>query len=584
MNKHDFYKELMSQYTFDQEKIRRNAKRASSASFLARNSKWLPLASAAAVFLIVLVGSVVLNGRQGSFIGGEDGDRSRGLPSAFISDQERFDAMTHMEELIISGNFEPVKANMYISFVKPLTYREAETALNLAASDTGAVEIVSFFSDGWVSAETAQSSGAFYTAVKVFAAKDLYIIIGNRAEFSAVEFDDLMNDENFQPISTTRTPDITELPVVTIPFVDDQTPPDSGNPSENPPVTGDTPNDVMNPPSTDNTPVITQPGTSDSPTQTTPPLVADPPNPPDEPAEPSEPPTMLEIAVSSAVSADFITENRLTVLTRNQVLLYEITRSGNRITSEIAQSFDTHNPKVTYTDMETGTLLIIGSDAFGRQTDFFIADGISGELRRLDTSNVTSGQTDISYAIYNNGEIILKAQSATTHAIYAAKRDGSSWFFERLEESEDRLIILGRTGGGFLYAQVSDNGETAIRRYNTARFNSEETDLGITLNNPRFERSPDAGNFAIITNDGMYIWNAAQSALIEFNAGFEHIRFHRYSGSVITDGAGRWFMLSGTDIVSTTEAAADTFAGKPSYSSAYNLREIAPMQVRIDVN
>jgi len=480
LNKHDFYKEILSQYTFDEEKIRRNAKRASSASFFTRNSKWLPLATAAAVFLIVFVGHTMTDIGRGSIIDNDAHGETR------------------------SGNFIPMSSTT----------------------------------------------------------------------------------EPVEPVSPpqTDTPPVPEPPVEVIA-------PTVAQPTDNPPqqqppvvigepVIDDTPDD-----GNDGIDTVDADDPEDSPAENPDDHDTDPPLPPDdEIIEPDQPQTTLEITVDNGISADFINQNGLIILTRNQVLLYEITTADGADTHEIAQSFDTHNPKITFSDMDTGTLLIIGSDAFGRQTDLFIADGTNSELRRLDTSNVTQGLTDISYAVYNNGEIILMAQSAETYAIYVAQREGSGWFFDKVAESTDSLIVLGCTDDGFIYAQEADDSETKIFMYNTAGFSAEEIDIGIPVEPGfRFERSPDARNFAVITDDGAYIWIEGLYLLTDYSVNAADVKFHRYSGNIFNDGMGKWYTIHGTQIVSTTESEADALTKKPEFSSAYRLSDITPALVRIEI-
>ena len=168
MNRKDFYKEIMSQYTFDEDKIRRNAKRASSNNFLALSSRWLPLTTAAAVFVAVFGGYMLLNL-------GSDGGGERTMPLAVrVSHEERVDDITAFEELLRDDS-SALKGNIYISFSKPLTYKEFDSVLDLVASDTGYIEIVALWNGEFVGADTAldreliYSSNVFYSGAKIIA-------------------------------------------------------------------------------------------------------------------------------------------------------------------------------------------------------------------------------------------------------------------------------------------------------------------------------------------------------------------------------------------------------------------------------
>jgi hypothetical protein len=568
MNKHDFYKELMSQYTFDEEKIRRNAKRASSASFLMRNSKWMPLATAAAVFMMVFVGNMAINNSRN--IGNNNQFHVAPSQTSFVSENERINDATNTEDLITAGNFDNANATMYISFAKPLTYSELEE--NLPSS----VDIIALWSGGFVNAENAQAPDDFFTGAKVSATKDLFPDLRTREAFSFVELDNIVNDSNFQPINTVQRP---------IETTENDT--DIINPDN---TTAETPdnNEINLQPPVVTTNIPQNDGTQNEQTPNTETPVTDepvtPPSVPDEPVIPDGPQTMLEIAVNNGISVDFITENKFILLTRTQVLLYEISTINERAVEQVAQSFDTHNPQITFMDKTSGTLLIIGSDAFGRKTDLFIADGISGELRRLDTSNVTQGQTEIGYAVYNysNGEIILKAQNASMNMLFAARNEGFGWFFDKLEESENELTILASTDNGFIYAQSSNNG-TKIFRFNTIRLTAEEVNIGIEGRITGFERSPGAKNFAVIAEGNTaYIWLASSGTLATNSIEASQIRFHRYSSTIFNDGQGRWYTVQGTQITAISASEADT-AKKPEFSATYKLLDISPALVRIDI-
>ena len=441
MNKHDFYKELMSQYTFDESKIRRNAKRASSASFFTRNSKWLPLATAAAVFTIVFVGNIFMNGNRADITDNSLGDIER----------------------------RPLHSEGLIPTIPSLD--ENITPFAPDDDDTN-------------------------PAVRIN---------------PAIEDDDDDINVTIDPVDTPVVPgdDNTDEPS------DDTNDTDDRNPVIH-----------INPDDTDDLPA----GLDEDPDDT-------------------DAQTILEIDTDNVQTAGFITENRLVMLTRNQVQLYDITEKDGLITYELAQSFDTHNPRINFTDRDSGTQLIIGSDAFGRQTDLFIADGTNGSLRRLDTSNVTQGMTDISYAVYNNGSIILKAQSASTHSIYAANRGSTGWSFELLVECTNRISILSRAANGFFYAIFED--DIKVYRYSMSSSEVSEVNTGTFLSSTiRFERSHDAGSFAAVS----------------------------------ADGQRNWYRVQDMQLTEIAESDANQVGNRPVYSERYSVLDITPAQVRIEIN
>ena len=539
MNKHDFYKEIMSQYTFDEEKILKNAKRASSASFLARNSKWLPLVSAACLLItaVAVIFPMVLN---------DDGGLIPPSPTSHTASAE--DRILYMENLLMAGGITNEKKEIYLSFEEAMTSDELSAVLSEVASEEGSIELLALWNGGFVDA--AQAGAGFYNGARIIAFDNLYFELDARAEFAAVEFkSDLVNDRNFQPI--VNTPEPVHIP----------NPTDPDDPLDDPTDPLDDPTDPL-----------------DDPTDP----LDDPVDPIDEPVDPIDEPVdpvqeFIELNIDGAQSVNFITENRFTVLTGSQIQLYEITKGAdNRQGIKAVAGYVAANPAIIYTDARTGTLLILGGDAFGLRTELFIADGENGELKPLDTS----GMSDILSAIYRNGEIVV----GTNSAIYVAYKNGGYLFSKAEEASMDTIVVLGFTNGGFMYARSYPN-NTRIYRFNTANFISEEVDTSLwnVSGEISFIRSPNAGNFAMITSKGAFIWNASLGVLSDHILDTSTIRFHRHSGNFINDGKGNWYQLQGTQLIPTTEAEANELAPKPEFSTGYKVLEITASTVKIDI-
>jgi len=552
VNKHDFYKEIMSQYTFDEEKILKNAKRASSASFLARNSKWLPLVSAACLLItaVAVILPMALN---------DDGGFVTPPPVSHTASAE--DRMLYMADIIRAGGITNEKKEIYLSFEEAMTPDELNAVLSDVASEDGSLELLALWNGGFVDA--AQAGNTFYNGAKISAFDNLYFELYARAEFSAVEFkSDMVNDSNFQPI--VNTPDPVNLPYPTDPI----DPIDPVDPIDDPVDPIDDPVDPIDDPVD---PIDDPVDPIDDPVDP----IDDPVDPIDDPADPIQ--EFIELNIEGAQSVNFITENRFVVLTGSQIQLYEVTKNAdNKHGIKAVTGYVAANPAIVYTDARTGTLLILGGDAFGQRTELFIAEGESGELKQLNVF----GTGDIISAIYRNGEIVV----GTANAIYVASRNGGYYFSVAEETEMDSLTVLGFTNGGFMYAR-NHFSETRIYRFNTANFISEEVDAGLwgISGEYSFVRSPNAGNFAVITNEGTYIWNASLSALSDLVPDASSVRFHRYSGNFITDGKGNWYQIQGTQLIPTTEREADELSPKQEFSSSYKILEITSSTVKIDI-
>jgi hypothetical protein len=507
MNKHDFYKEIMSQYTFDESKIRRNAKRASSASFFTRNSKWMPLTSAAAVFMImtVVIFGFVLN--------------SNTPPQ--LDEQERINNDLLIEALILSGEFSPEQIESY----REMTNDELRSFIEQADIESSTVQ------------EDIESPSGSIVAPSIDIPVDIVIVIDP-------------DDPN----------DLTQ-PIDSTPVIDP----------------------VLN---NDDTDVITQPVTEDdNPIEDDKPVTENPETPViDEPVVPEQiEERFIDMDMSSVASINFINGNRFVLTTGSQILLYEIMREndGRHLITAI-EGFVAVTPQIAYACRTTGTLLITGGDAFGNVTNLYIAESENGWLRQLDTSEIVQKGEEIRSALFKNGEIVMRARGAHGNTIYTASRNGG-FLLRRAAESEDSFVILGFTTGGFKYAHITD-GTTLTYKYNTAGFSTEEIDLGFAelSGELRFVRSNDGSNFAVITDDGVYIWNASLGVLTEEAIYTSAIRFHRHSSNIFSDDMGYWYVLNGTEINSITEGEASSVT-KPRFSNTFRLFEITPTSVRFEV-
>jgi hypothetical protein len=96
-------------------------------------------------------------------------------------------------------------------------------------------------------------------------------------------------------------------------------------------------------------------------------------------------------------------------------------------------------------------------------------------------------------------------------------------------------------------------------------------------------RSNDGSNFAVITDNGTYIWNAALGVLADDAIDAYDVRFHRHSASVISDDRGNWYILQGTTLFHASEEEAEAMTRKPVFSSTYRLSELTPSSVKIAV-
>jgi hypothetical protein len=525
----------------------------------------MPLTSAAAVFAVVTVAlfGFVLNNNnsvQPPPLPPNIDVRSQGT----ISEDVRILVAQTNEDFIEAHGLSEEQIEMYITFANPMTLEELDLVLGQLASDSNNVQIVTLW-HGEVAmdfeTQAAGSAAMFFNGARVFANGGLYSTLKDQPEFTWIEFGgELIDESNFTPITIPQG----ELPETT-------SPPDT-NIGSTEPALGD---DPLAPPieGGDDDPIEINNEDPDI-------ISTNPENPVIVPYEDG----FIELDINGATGVNFINGNRFVLTTASQVLLYEISAGadGGQHSLTAVTGFVAVNPQVTYIDPKTGTLLIIGGDAFGRVTNLFIAESESGELIQLDTTIIAQRHEEIRTALVGGGDVILRTRGESLSKIYTASRNGG-YMLHEADKTEDILVILGFTSGGFKYARITD-GITTTYRYNTVGFYAEENEIGLaelegTL---RFVRSNDGTNFAVITDYGTYIWNAGIRAFTE-SIETTTVRFHRYSSSIFVDDKGTWHVIQGTEFIPVTEEDANSLAGKPDFSSSYRLFEITPAAVKIEV-
>ncbi|MCL2108051.1 MAG: hypothetical protein FWH20_01720 [Oscillospiraceae bacterium] len=516
MNKHDFYKEIMSRYTFDEDKILKNAKRASSVSFLARSSKWLPLTTAAAVFVAVF-GVYMLFGTYFMNNGGDDLISGSGA-----SVEDRLSNLEQLWTAINNDDFNAQNRTLYLSFEAPLTYSQLDNILQAAdPDDSSGLYINALWNGGFVPADTAKGdTAAVYTGAKInaHATRDLIIALSARAEFSAVELDDVTNDDNFSPI--VKTPPIQVTPTPVDPPVE---------PVE--PITP-TPTPIDTPPETEPT-TLEQPPSGEEELEPTEEPIEEPldepvvdPEPEEEPEVVEEPdpeeetevdpepdPTenlTIEVELEGALSVNFLSDNRFLVLAEDGIYIYEINPTTRQVSNKSA--FKNENvayPTIIYTDAASGSRVIKIAN-----TEMFIACGTTGKLHRIDISRFANSViTDV---IYSNGMLVVATENAGQYAIHTA-RELDGWGFFKIIESGYRLVPVSLSDKELIYAESSSS-LGYMFRYVFAEYESHEIDLSrfdVRVSHGVSFKRDGRGQYTIITtNIGDMVWCHETNALI----------------------------------------------------------------------
>lgn len=549
MDKREFYKELMQQYTFDEEKIRRNAKRNAS-GFGSLSAKWLPVGTAAAVFVSVFGGYMLMSQFSGN----------NPVPESVVSDANTFSASDRLREmekntfLIGSNAFPNETATWYATFASKMTYPELIRRLEAEVSDTGIVQVEKLYlDDGFVDAgDYLNNHEVTFTAAKLRAPTDLYDQL--RAVFLMVEDNSGLTDDNFSPLESDEVfatqPEVTTaLPVETTP--------------EETTTLGQS------------TPEKTESTTA--PEQTTAPeSVTEETLPADETGVPGQT-LMLNIPVSNVTDVQFVSENLFVALSKSTVSFYRIDKAEDGHTYTLVSSYECNNPRLWSVCADTGNTIIMASDSAGQRTSLFVASGATGALEQI-TFPENAQVAKIVNAFTSGGKLLVLTQSSDfTSTIWVSDSGGP----RKLEDySSDKFItILTFDAVSFIFA-VRDTEGTKLYDYYYAEGYVEEMSIGLS-GQLMFARSPGHTNFAVISGEEAYIFSYATAQLSEVMA-TDYIKFSDYNDAVFTDGTD-WYRLDGLELenISTTEATA--LSVKPRFSTTYSLFEVSAEMIRIEV-
>ena len=549
VNKNDFYKQLMTEYTFDAEKIRRSAKR----PVIFRNaSRFLPLATAAAVFVTVYGGYMLVNRNGADVTPPTTPEVTQGSPLATLSSAERIQENQNNLILQEANRFLAQRQHMFLSFDTPMTPGELALALN-AVSDAGNVRILRLYQhDVSYAADDDTIADKTFNGAEVIAPSALRQDLANSPAFIQVEIEGKINADNFIPVTKAEAAQVT-----------------TGVSTE--PKATETPLNLTTPPTTE------APVTDDAPVsseKSDAPNISEPQDPNAQPADAplNEPPTVapltevtyFEVALPYVTDVHFVNDSDFFVLTDNSVQLYRISDSA----AERLAYYDAVNPKVTFAGEDK--FVILGDDGYGKKTALFIASG-DGSLIEADVSAQTRGAT-ILYALISGENALLKVESLSDRAIYSGTISGGTLTFSPTPlKIPSGAVVLSYDGDDFIYSS-----ERVLYRY------SNESGLSEVISETYsddvvFERAKDFRNFAIIDNDAVSIYSADGGDFI-YDAGVSAVQFSEYDSDYFTDGAN-YYRVADT-IINAANSAGYSGAGTP-VSGSYRVEEVTPDSLRI---
>ncbi len=572
MNKRDFYKELMSEYMFDKEKICANAKKGK----LAGRSP-LPMyigMTAAVAAAVVIVGSVVFT----SFGRNSGVQISHEKPLAALSEKERLDrAIAEIQR----NKDSTEHIDVFITFRIELSPKSAQALLSQYSDGTVPVKML-YMADGSRAMGTNEigsifksNSGEILAAVINCAGYKVAQLNSNELVLLAEPVSEDDNIAEINPVSPEVTPPAINPPVVEPPKQEDPNsgsgnsgnthePPDIDDPpvdvpGDDPGVgssgTGDDPSSgssSSDPDASGNSGTSTsEPSTSGDPaTSGDTPVTPDPP-PANVPGIPEDVKLPYNVESASFITDDlgaqkayFLSENVFYVKSENAVSLYKW--DGGKETLAVSQPIT--DAKVAWVS-ENGLRMMVSGTENGVRKKLFIVDAKNCTINDMHVENMV-GEGSIAEAAYNESLDVfaLNVFDVDCRYIYAAKLSGYQPSNEQIiAYGSENLSLLAAYNGVVYYSDISGTSTVVYKYENGENLEVKSLDgvYASTLNS--------AFTHALaVSSSGLYIFDPATESLIQTSG--DKIIFGASAHS-FSDGKS-YFTISSGAIVSESGISA----------------------------
>lgn len=514
MNKNDFYKELMTTYALDPEKIRMNAvKQAKKPAWQkTAESCWKPVAGAAAVIAVTFAGITLANQSSAPDITVDHNEVLSASQRLFEAEQDYYNLSSEQDSV-----------NMYVTFLEPVSYNEILMFLS-TVGDLGDFEICSLYLKDVEAPETnvigyAAEHSAEKTAVaaKISLPSSFHRDIQDLSIVYLAELgSDEINDSTFTPIAvedgdplngdylnSITTPVTLAPPVTTTPFSFDAV---TEVPVTDNPVIGDShsDSDTTLPPATETTTSeeeliepdeeeeLIEPDEEeyDEPDSTTVPTTE----------TPAESTTYsgtnggllteyYDLNVENSLETHIIGDNAV-ILTKTNAYFYTL---GGFASSQYSEIIPIDNPKLAYKNEKTVILSGCGSD--GARTILSVIDLEANTILTYDAcANI--GENEIGTVQYSpqNGKFYLTAVSAESTFVYEVSAYGAITF-RPLFEIEVPVSLVGFKND-ILYFTYVENAEFT-RLYSFNCINGESHEILAVNGMAKIKRGSDFESFAI---------------------------------------------------------------------------------------
>ncbi len=572
MNKNDFYKELMTQYALDPEKIRMNALKQAKKPAWQRvvGDCWKPAMGAAAAVAVTVAGVSYANRSSAPDITVE--------PDEVLSASQR---LIEAEHNYYKNTGEETFSDIYVTFIEPVSYNEILMALS-TVTDAGDFSLCSIYTvmDRYEDDEIAEFAANHSDEEAAIAAKislpssfyrdiqDLSIVY--LAELGSAE----INDDTFVPIPVEDEDPLKDdllsivtttekSAVTTTPFVFDEITeqaPVIGESADNstvttlPPVTSSDAEEKEDPidvetPDEDETTTPAQTTTTSAPLETTSETTVE--------TTPEETTTtylrdgniglmteIYELNVKNSLETH-IAGNNAVVFTKNEAYLYTFGGFASHQNSEI---IPVTSPKLALKNDKF--IILTGCREDGIRSLISVVNLKDDTVYTYDAS-ANIGECEIGAIQYseNAGKYFLKAVSATSTLIYELTIDNAV-YFRPLAEINGPVSLSGFRDN-LLYLTASENDSSRLFSFNIT--DGTSTEIATFTSKVKIKRGLDFESFAIIPAD-------STGFILDTNSGMLVSAQVDETTVVVCSNGETFFRTNGTDykVDSTaTVAAAD---------------------------
>ena len=492
MNKKEFYKQLMSEYTFDADKIRENAKRGKSA-----RQKLQPIyvgMSAAAAVCVVTVGTIAAVNLS------KPGGVS--LTDSGLTQLSASDRLSHALEQLEQERGSSESKDFLVTFSSPLSPAQAQSVLT-AYTDSSIPVKQLYFADGTRvtggdDVGRIFTSGVEYkiTGAAVYCSGSVAVELQNDPAVFLVETMEQSDFDNAVPVNIEEisTMDVTlpDTPVVTEP---ENTAPEQPvtpaateeeNTAEAQPSTEESdgtseqffPTEEMDgtsepAPETEQETAEIQPEppvTEPEPPATTVPVTTEPTVPDDEPviqtlpAGVTLPENTESLSYNTYIDADsafFLSSDVFFIKTDSGIALYHFNGSEEQLIC----SEDISDVKLVWAAENGGKLMVSGMSDYGTRGRVLLVDAENGVITDLHTEDsVMSGI--LSSASYNadSGLLVLNVRDEGAYYICVSRisSGGTNEYIGSPYESSGKISVVASKGDTIYLADNSDRNTRLI--------------------------------------------------------------------------------------------------------------------------